>query len=63
LLSQGKIVKGLVVDNTNQPMPGATVQIKGSTSLGAITDFDGNFSILLDSTDANILVVSFICFL
>ncbi len=63
LLSQGKIVKGLVVDNTNQPMPGATVQIKGSTSLGAITDFDGNFSILLDSKDAKVLVVSFIGFL
>ena len=63
LLSQSRSVSGVVKDNSNQPMPGATVQIKGSNSLGAITDFDGNFSILVDQNEAQVLVVSFIGFL
>mgnify|MGYP003324923044 CR=1 FL=1 len=40
-------------------MPGATIQLKGSDSVGDITDFDGNFSISLPS-NATTLVVSFI---
>lgn len=38
------IVKGNVKDETGQPLPGASVVVKG-TSTGTITDADGNFSI------------------
>ncbi|SDM48262.1 SusC/RagA family TonB-linked outer membrane protein [Kriegella aquimaris] len=54
---QERTVQGLVSDETGQPLPGATVQIKG-TSSGVTTDFDGNFSIEV-SGDA-VLVVSYL---
>ena len=36
--SQGKIVSGVVNDDMGGPLPGATVQVKGSESIGSITD-------------------------
>jgi hypothetical protein len=33
-----------VYDETGEPLPGATVVVKG-TSFGVATDFDGNFTI------------------
>ena len=53
------IVKGKIVDERKEPLPGATIQQKG-TSNGVITDVDGNFSISA-SSDAT-LTVSFIGF-
>ena len=38
------VVKGTVVDEAGDPVIGATVKVEGS-SVGAITDFDGNFSV------------------
>jgi TonB-linked SusC/RagA family outer membrane protein len=58
---QTHIVSGVVTDGDGEPLPGASVIVKG-TSKGTQSDFDGNFS--LDVTDANAtLVVSFIGFL
>ncbi len=37
-------VKGRVVDDTNDPLPGVSVSVKGTTR-GTITDVDGNYSI------------------
>ena len=49
---------GKVVDSeTNEPLPGATVVIKG-TQNGTTTDFDGLFSI--SAADSSTLVISFI---
>ena len=42
--AQSKTVTGSVVDNTGEPVIGASVVVKGTTH-GTITDFDGNFSI------------------
>lgn len=42
--AQDITVKGVVVDETNTPLIGATVQVKGGKG-GAITDFDGNFTV------------------
>lgn len=39
-----KAVKGTIIDETNTPLIGATVMVKGSTG-GTITDLDGNFTI------------------
>lgn len=45
-VQQAKAVKGTVVDETGEPVIGATVLVVGgSASLGTITDMDGNFSI------------------
>lgn len=41
---QTKVVKGTVLDKANEPIIGATVLVKGTTT-GVITDFNGNFSI------------------
>ena len=50
-------VKGKVIDEFGDPLPGATVQQKGTTT-GTVTDSDGNFSFSV-SSDAT-LVVSFV---
>ena len=48
-----------VVTSADGPLPGATVQVKGTNS-GTSTDFDGNFSIEAGADD--VLVVSFVGF-
>lgn len=55
--TDNKTVKGKVVSENGESLPGATVQQKG-TSNGVITDVDGNFSIYV-SSDAT-LNISFI---
>ena len=44
LYAQNTTLKGVIVDETDTPVIGATVQVKG-TSTGSITDFDGNYTI------------------
>lgn len=56
LLAQSR-VSGTVYDETGEPLPGATVVVKG-TSFGVATDFDGNFVISAESSQ--VLVVSYI---
>lgn len=53
-----KTIVGLVLDNTGQPIIGATVSEKG-TGHGTITDIDGNFS-LSHVTDESIITISYI---
>ncbi len=58
VLQNSKKVKGKISDTGGDPLPGATVQIKGSTK-GVIADVDGNFE--FDGVNTNaVLVVSFI---
>ncbi len=40
-------VKGKVVDDSGQPLPGANIIVVGTTS-GTITDFDGNYSLTIN---------------
>lgn len=54
--SQGKIVSGVVNDDMGGPLPGATVQVMGSESIGSITDFDGKFTIALKAGETKIIV-------
>ena len=44
----GRKVTGHVVDDTNEPLIGASILVVG-TSTGVITDLDGNFSIVVPS--------------
>ena len=50
-------VKGLVKDNTGEPVIGANVVVKGTTN-GTITDFDGNFE--FKANPGETIVISFI---
>ncbi|MDA9344140.1 TonB-dependent receptor [Algibacter sp.] len=57
LLAQ-QTVKGIITDDNKLPLPGASVLIKG-TSTGAVSDFDGNFNITINSTPST-LVISYL---
>ncbi|WP_353719026.1 SusC/RagA family TonB-linked outer membrane protein [Dyadobacter sp. 676] len=56
--AQEIVVKGVVRDQQNQSLPGASVLVKGTQS-GTVTDVDGNYSITVPNEQA-VLVVSFI---
>lgn len=60
--SQGIVVSGTVTDNTGVPLPGATVTLKSTPTVGTQTDFDGNYSIEVPSNQT-VLVYSFLGFL
>ena len=55
-------IKGVVTDDAGQPLPGATVKIKGSNT-GTVTDVKGQFTLHLTTLGAGtILVVDYIGF-
>ncbi len=62
LLSQSKVITGNVTDDTGEGLPGVTIQIKNSPKNGALTDFDGNFKITINSEDEKILIFSYLGF-
>jgi len=55
--AQGGItVKGTVTDSNGDALIGASVVVKGNTSVGTITDFDGNFTLSVPSESTTIVV-------
>ena len=58
--SQGPITGTVLDGDSNSPLPGATVIVKGTTN-GTSTDFDGNFTINTSSASGT-LVISYIGF-
>ncbi|WP_300727003.1 TonB-dependent receptor [uncultured Bacteroides sp.] len=56
--AQNKTISGVIKDNTGEPLIGVSVQVKG-TSVGSITDMDGNFTIPNVKTGST-LVVSYV---
>jgi TonB-linked SusC/RagA family outer membrane protein len=52
-------LSGRVVDETNQPLPGASISVKG-TALNTSTDVNGNFKIYKVKPGSATLVVTFI---
>ena len=50
-------VRGVIKDETGEPIIGATVRVKGQSE-GTVSDFDGNFT--LDVTEDNTLQISYI---
>ncbi|REE83509.1 outer membrane receptor protein involved in Fe transport [Lutibacter oceani] len=54
IFAQTKLT-GKVVDETSQPLPGASIVVKGS-STGVSTDFDGNFTLETSDSSGTILV-------
>ena len=53
-------ISGKVMDEDKIPLPGVTVRVKDS-SLGAVTDFDGNFTLFIPDSDV-VLVFSSVGF-
>ena len=58
IIKTQNIITGTVIDESGNPLAGASVVVKG-TIQGAQTDFDGKFTLSYEG-DANILVVSYI---
>lgn len=54
-----KAIKGTILDETNEPIIGASVLVKGSTN-GTVTGIDGGFN--LKAAPSDILVVSYVGF-
>ena len=52
------VVSGIVTDDSNESLIGATVSVKGSTS-GTTTDIDGRYQLRLDDPQAT-LVISYV---
>lgn len=60
MVSQKRLVTGVVLDSQGEPVVGANVFEKGEKTNGTITDIDGKFS--LNVSDNVTLVVSFVGF-
>src|SRR3954465_2225015 len=60
MAQQKRTISGTVTDAQGVPVPGASIQIKG-TAIGSATDVTGKFKISFETADA-VLVVSSVNF-
>jgi len=60
LQSKAEIVKGTVVDDTGEPLIGATVRLLNAERIAAVTDIDGNFSLNVSDLKSAVLAFSYI---
>ena len=58
--SQSNLVTGTVNDESGLPLPGVTVQVKDSNNLGAVTNFDGFFTISIPSDAKQAVILSYV---
>ena len=56
---QGRKFTGTIVDQSGEPITGATVKVKGS-AMGAVTDIDGKFA--LEAPEGSMLEISYVGF-
>ena len=61
-MQQDKLtIQGVVKDEEGEPIPGASVVLKGMTNVGTITDIEGNFSLSYPASEKKPeLLVSFV---
>lgn len=59
VFAQKSVFTGKVVDETNQPLPGATVTVKGTTQ-STVTDATGKFSFPATNQSAMVVTVTFV---
>ena len=59
--AQNIIITGTVSDEAGETLPGVNVVVKGNTSVGTVTDVNGNYSINVPNQNA-VLVFSYIGF-
>lgn len=57
--AKGRTIKGFVYDESNEPLPGVSVRIKGDTK-GNITSIDGEYMLSLSSNEKTTLIFSYI---
>ena len=59
VFSQTKTISGTVNDENNLPLVGVNITVQNS-NIGALTDFDGNYSISIPSDKERILIFSYL---
>ena len=59
--AQQHVVRGKVVDNLGDPLPGVNVVVRGETKTGTVTDMEGNYTIAVPYSNAT-LIYSFVGF-
>src|SRR6185436_1338599 len=59
--SQG-IVRGKITDSNGESLIGVNIYLKANRSIGTTTDLDGNYSLKIADSNANVLVISYISF-
>jgi iron complex outermembrane receptor protein len=59
--AQSTTVKGKVIDNNGIPLPGANIIVVGTTT-GTITDFDGNYTLVVNQAPPFSIAVSSVGF-
>lgn len=64
LMAQSKNVSGIILDDQGEPLPGASIIVKGTEAnpVGTISGIDGSFSLAVPD-NTNVLIISFIGFL
>ena len=55
-IAQNVQVKGLVVDESNEPIPGASVRVKGNASIGTVTNVNGVFTLEVPSSSTTLII-------
>ena len=59
VLSQTKTISGIVNDENSIPLVGVNITVQNS-NIGALTDFDGNYSIAIPSDKPKVLIFSYL---
>ena len=59
IAAHSQSVSGTIVDEMNEPLPGVSILVKGST-IGTSTDFDGNYTLTGIQAGDNLLEFSFL---
>lgn len=57
--AQSETVSGVVTDENGEALVGVTVRLKGSTTVAALTDIDGNYKIKVDG-EKSVLTFSYL---
>ncbi len=56
------IIRGKITDNTGEALIGAIVRLKSVATNGVMADLDGNYSLKIADTSAQIIVVSYVSY-
>lgn len=57
--AQTTAITGKIVDEQGEPMIGATVKVKDARGVGTVTDFEGNYQLMVNQPTPFVLVVSY----
>lgn len=55
-----RLISGIILDDENLPLPGATINIKNSTTGSTISDIDGTFSLSIPDDNNVVILATFI---